>query len=145
MLERHVEEHALGHGGQRLIEAGIDRFLREGEGHGILREGLGGAAMDLARELIEDDDLGEAAMRGGAPAPGFATGHGGVGIGEFGRELGIEIGGRRRTSARGRDRRTRILMMSSAVCMAGLAGWVQRLWPPPPPASLVPSPLRRGG
>src|SRR5690606_41513033 len=48
-----------------------NRLLRQHQRHAVLREGAGAAAMELARELVEDDDLRDAALGRRAPAERF--------------------------------------------------------------------------
>src|SRR5262245_58979264 len=50
--------------GQR---AGTDRFLRQRQRHAVLGEGLRRTAPDIARELIEHDDLGKTPLHCRAP------------------------------------------------------------------------------
>ena len=94
--------------GDRLVVAAGDRFLGERQGHGVGREGERRLAVELAGELVEDDDLGEPALGRLPPLLGFAARHGGVGVAERGRELGVELGLAAEPVLLGRDPRTRI-------------------------------------
>ena len=66
MLERQVEEHAVG---ERiaLVEAAGDRLGRDLAGARIAEERLGLAAEDIARELVEQQQQGERAVGRGSP------------------------------------------------------------------------------
>ncbi len=67
----HVEEHAARRR-QGLVVAAGHRLLRERERHRVAGEGARRAAEEVARELVERDDLGEPAFRRGAPVPQLA-------------------------------------------------------------------------
>lgn len=67
---RHVQEHALLRA-QRRVGADAHRFLRQNQRHAVLREGFGAVAEQVARELVEHDDFGQAAVRGVAPGTQF--------------------------------------------------------------------------
>ena len=62
VLEGHVEEHALNRS-QELVESALPGAQAARERLGVAGEGRARAAMDVARELIEDDDQGEDATR----------------------------------------------------------------------------------
>src|SRR5262249_43356598 len=60
MSEGQEKERFLPRCLERGVVADVDPFECEPERLGILRECLSGSAMDRARELIENDDKGEA-------------------------------------------------------------------------------------
>lgn len=70
MHEGHVDEFAFGWG-QGFVEFFGDGELGEGEGHGVICEGLGLVAVDIAGELVEEDDFGEGAFGSFAPSVEF--------------------------------------------------------------------------
>src|SRR5688572_9708071 len=73
MAEREHEEGLLPNRGQTVVEPAFESV--EGQGHRlrILGIGGGGPAMEAARELIEDDDQGEAGPRCACPGIERAT------------------------------------------------------------------------
>jgi len=90
MHEWHQHEHASGlaHG---VMNAEGNRFLCQHQCHLVLREGFRRAAVELAGELVEHDDLGQPAARLGPPPPRLAAGDGRVRFGEPGSEGGVEF------------------------------------------------------
>jgi hypothetical protein len=52
---------------------GADHGARGSEAAGVAGEGTGRVAKDVARELVEDEDLGERALRVGGPRREFAA------------------------------------------------------------------------
>ena len=71
VLERHVEEGALlGRDGWIVFSSHC--FLCEYECHGIAGEGSARATVHVSRELIENNDFGEAAPRLDSPLPKLA-------------------------------------------------------------------------
>ena len=66
MLQRQVEERARGRY-EAAVEAALDSIGDEALCHRVLRERRRRAAVDVARELVEHDDEGEAAARGCSP------------------------------------------------------------------------------
>ncbi len=71
--QRHEEERRLG-GGEGAVEAALERVLGEREAERVAGEGPRGRAIDVARELVEQEDEGEAAARGLAPVVELAAG-----------------------------------------------------------------------
>src|SRR5262245_3740295 len=67
MLERQIEEHAI-RKRVALIEAARDRLGRDLARPRVAEERLGLAAIDVAAELIEQDEQRQRAIRRGAPA-----------------------------------------------------------------------------
>src|SRR4029453_6613764 len=62
------QEHENAFGRRELtVRLCSDRFLRQDERNGVLRERLRSVAVDISRELVQHDDLGEAALWSGAP------------------------------------------------------------------------------
>src|SRR5690606_7963717 len=59
---------------QRLRQAGGHRLLGQHQGDAVLGEGLRRATVDVPRELVEHDDLGQPAAGIGAPGPQFGAG-----------------------------------------------------------------------
>ena len=74
-----------------LREVGLfDGFLRKDERHAVLGEGERAASVQVTRVLVEDDDFGEAAMRGRAPVAEFACRRLAPNVGEAGADVGVE-------------------------------------------------------
>src|SRR5690606_36880508 len=69
--ERHIEKAALHHQ-KRLIHTQRDRLLREHQSHTILGEGSRVIAEQVARKLIQHNDLRQSTFGAGAPAPQLA-------------------------------------------------------------------------
>src|SRR5687768_9141260 len=67
MAEREHEEGLLPNRGQTVIETAFESIESQGNRLFILGIGGGGLAMQAARELIEDDDQGEAGTRCACP------------------------------------------------------------------------------
>ncbi len=65
--EGHVGKAALRQGQAAVLPTG-HQLLRQHQGQRVLRKGLGGAPVDVARELVEHQDLGQAPLRGGTPS-----------------------------------------------------------------------------
>ena len=65
-------------------------FLREDERHAVLREGERAVPMQVARELVEDDDFSEATARGFAPVAEFACRRLLPDAGKAGADVGVE-------------------------------------------------------
>lgn len=65
-------------------------FLREDERHAVLREGERAVPVQVTRELVEDDDFGEAAACGFAPVAEFARRRLLPDAGKAGADAGIE-------------------------------------------------------
>ncbi len=88
--ERQQHEHALLRR-QEVDMAAADRLLRQSKRHRVAGEGPRLAAEQLPRELVEDDDFREAALRRAAPVPGLAAGDLRVGCAEAVGDRGIEL------------------------------------------------------
>jgi hypothetical protein len=91
MLEGQIEEHPLDRG-QGRVEPAIDGGAGVPARMRVSGEGLGRAAEDVARQLIQQDDQRQGAARRRGPdvvAAGAGVAHGG---GEAGAR-GVEVGG----------------------------------------------------
>ena len=62
----HVGKAALRQGQAAVLPTG-HQLLRQRQGQRVLGKGLGGVAVDVARELVEYQDLGQAPLGRGAP------------------------------------------------------------------------------
>lgn len=68
----HVGKAALRQGQAAVLPTG-QQFLRQRQGKRVLRKGLGGVAVHIARELVEHQDLGQAPLGRGAPGKQLTT------------------------------------------------------------------------
>ena len=62
----HGDKAALRQGQAAVLPTG-HQLLRQRQGQRVLRKGLGGVAVNVARELVEHQDLGQAPLGRGAP------------------------------------------------------------------------------
>lgn len=88
VFEGEVGEDAFD-GEQGLRGAGVYASFGMGEGDGVVGEGEGGVAVDVAGELVGGDDEGEQAAGGGGPGSKGAGGGGFDGGGEAGGDVGV--------------------------------------------------------
>ena len=77
-------------GRQIAVMALRDSLLRQCEGERILSKSVRCAAVDIAGKLIEDDDLGQPTLLGGAPAEQLASRRGGKQRAETSADGGVE-------------------------------------------------------
>ena len=69
--ERHVQKRSLLTGESLIVRSGHS-LLRQDQGHRIARESFRRLAEEIARELVQDDDFGEAPAGRRTPLKQFA-------------------------------------------------------------------------
>src|SRR5690606_30992510 len=74
------------------VVPGGDSLLGQHQRHTVLREGAGVAAVELARKLVEHQNLRQPSLRRGAPMEGLAERDLFMGFGEPVGQLGVELG-----------------------------------------------------
>jgi hypothetical protein len=91
VAEREEHEQGLARG-ELAVEAAGERVLGDGPGERVVGERAGGRAVDVPRELIEEEDQREVRAEVVAPVIELAAGGAVDEAAEVGRDLGVDVG-----------------------------------------------------